>query len=117
MIVENRTPYPDATVKRIVEQGYRGGPAPRRVIVRYRTLPSDTRQGFTPYDKRLPTDLWIEPANRYPQAGARSWRDELLTSALHEAHHFRHAGCRGNKCETAAEGYAQHWRKRLERRR
>lgn len=113
VIVTNETPYPTAEVARIVTRGFAGaGPRPRRVIVQYRTLRTDTRQGFTPYDHSKPVMLWVEPANRYPQPGARSWRDELFTSAAHEAHHYRHPGCRGGQCEVAAESYAQRERKR-----
>ncbi len=114
MVIVNRTPYPDAEVKRIVLRGARGvGPKPARVVVLYRTLPNDNRLGFTPYDKRKPMEMWVEPANRYPQRGAKSWQDELLQSTLHEMHHYRHPGCHGNACEKSAEAYAQHWRRRL----
>jgi len=115
VIVENRTPYPDAEVSAIVTRGMDvgAGAKPKRVRVLYRTLPNDSRLGFTPYDHNQPISLWVEPANRYPQPGARTWRDELLTSTIHEAHHFRHPGCHGAACETAAESYAQKWRRRL----
>lgn len=117
MIVENRTPYPDAEVRRIVVLAMKASPGatPAKIKVLYRTLPSDTRLGFTPFDRRQPISIWIEPANRYPQHGARSWRDELLTSTLHEAHHYRHQGCHGQVCESSAEKYAQSWRRKLRR--
>lgn len=115
MIVENQTPYPNAEVRRIVTNGFAngGGKMPRKVRVLYRRSKTATNLGFTPYDHSRPIDIWIEPANRYPQPGARSWRDELLTTSLHEAHHFRHPGCRGKQCEVNAERYAQHWRRKL----
>ncbi len=104
MIVENHTPYPDAEVARIVVQGYGRGPRPQRVMVGYRTLPNDTRLGFTPFDHRRPTWLWVEPPARYPQPGARSWREELFLSAAHEAYHYRDRGpCPAGRCEVAAE--------------
>jgi len=116
MIIENKTPYPDAEVAKIVRSAAAAsphGPKPQLVVVRYRTLPADTRLGFTPYDHRYPMELWVEPPDRYPQPGARSWREELTLSTLHEMNHYRHKDCHGQRCEAAAENYAQKERRRL----
>ena len=108
-VIDNQTPYPDAEVRAIVTRGMNAsaGPKPAKVRVLYRTSRTDTRLGFTPYDRSRPMDIWIEPPDRYPQAGARSWRDELLTTTLHEMNHYRNPGCRGDACEATAESYAQ----------
>lgn len=110
MIVVNKTPYPSAEVERLVRRAMGGrGRDPGTVLVRYRELPSDSREGFTPFDHSEPTDLWVEPPYRYPQPGARTWRHELFLSAAHEAGHTRHKGrCVGNRCEVLAEAYAHH---------
>ncbi len=109
VVVENRSRYPDSAVAAIVEGNMRGRPGrPATVIVRNRNLPSDTRQGFTPYDTRAPIELWIEPAYRYPEPGARSWEQELALNAAHEDYHLRHPDrlCPDGRCEIAAEAWA-----------
>lgn len=113
--VENRTPYPTAEVDYIVRRAMGdAGKLPIGVVVHYRESPTDTREGFTPFDTSKPTDLWIEPASRYPEPGARDWREELFLDAAHEAGHTRHVGpCPGNLCEREAEAYAHSWYRRV----
>jgi hypothetical protein len=121
MRVINRTPwYGDAEVRRIVASNFRGEPGrPVTIIVSGRTLPSDTREGFTPFDRRLPVELWVEPPYRYPEPGARSWREELALSAAHESWHWHHPdrACPDGICERRAERYAHAEYRRLQRRR
>lgn len=115
MRVINRTPYPDAEVERLVRRGMAESTwDPATVVVMYRELPRDTREGFTPFDRSKPTELWVEPPYRYPQPGARTWRHELFLSAAHEAGHTRHPGpCPHNVCELVAENYAQAWYRKV----
>ena len=121
VVVVNRTPwYPDAEVRAIVERNFRGVTGrPPVIVVRARTLPSDSREGFTPFDRRRPIDLWVEPPYRYPEPGARDWREELALSAAHESWHWHHPGvaCVGDRCERSAEAYAQAEYRRQRRRR
>lgn len=113
MRVENRTPwYSDAEVSRLVHAAVAAGPRrprPRLVVVLPRTLPRDTRQGYTPYDHgEGPVQIWLQPPWWYPQGPkARTWQQELTMSVLHEMEHYRDGSCRGPACETTAETYAQ----------
>ena len=118
MIVDNRSSHPGAEVTRIVRRGYGRGSLPARVIVHERSSRSDDREGWTPNDHSLPSELWVEPSSRYPEPGnARTWQQELFESAAHEADHFRRPG----DSDPQAERAAQHryraqgaWRQRLE---
>lgn len=110
MQITNRSTHPSAEVERLVRQAYGTGRAPARLIVHERSDPNDDREGFTPFDRNEPTDLWIEPANRYPQPGnARTWQQELFESAAHEAYHFRNPdrACPKGSCDRRAEHYAR----------
>lgn len=105
MIVTNKSSHPSAEVERIVRRAYGRGPTPRVVIVHERVSRSDNREGFTPYDHSLPTDIWIEPASRYPEPGnARTWQMELYESAAHESDHFRHPKDSDRQAERYAQG-------------
>ncbi len=114
--VENRTTYPSAEVRRIVEHAMtRSHTRTPRVVVLVRRSTTDDRLGFTPFDSTQPIKLWVEPASRYPQPGARTWQEELAKSAAHEDYHFTHPNdpCPHNKCENTAEHYAnRHFRLR-----
>ena len=112
VIVVSRVPwYAPAEVRAIVEANFPGDPSrPPTVIVLPRTLRSDDREGFTPFDRSQPIRLWIEPPSRYPEGHwARDWRQELALSAAHEYWHWRHPdlGCPGGICERRAEAYAR----------
>ena len=109
MLVQNRTAYPDAEVASVIRRGMGEGPVPGRVVVSYRSGPDDDRQGFTPFDNRQPTTMHLDRPSRYPQTGAKSWRDELITTAGHEVWHFRHptASCAKDSCEILAERHGQ----------
>jgi hypothetical protein len=110
VVVVNRSRHPSGDVAAIVRANIRGNPRhPRRVIVHDRERRSDDREGFTPFDPGGHIDLWVEPADRYPQPGARTWRQELAMSAAHEDYHARHPdrACPGNRCEARAESYAR----------
>lgn len=113
--VVNHTPYPTPEVAYIVRRAMSdAGALPVRVVVNYRRSPTDTREGFTPFDRTKPTLIWVEPAGRYPEPGARSWREELFLDAAHEAGHTRHPGpCPNGICETVAENYAHAWYRRV----
>lgn len=120
VIVLNRSTYPDAEVTRIVEAAMLGSRRhPPVVVVAMRRLGARSQVGFTPYDPVAPIDLWVDVASRYPAAGARTWREELTLSAMHEDYHFRHPDvlCPGGRCEVAAEAYAQARYRRQRRRR
>ena len=109
MHVENRTAYPDGEVARIISRGMGGGAVPARVIVSYRSGPSDDRQGFTPFDRTQPTTMHLDRPTAYPQSGAKSWQDELIATAGHEAWHYRNpaASCVHDSCEIKAERVGQ----------
>ncbi len=121
VIVRNRTPFPTAEVTCLVERSMRGDRRqPPTVIVRLRSSRTDDREGFTPFDRSKPIDLWVEPASRYPEGVyARTWQMELALSAAHEDYHFRHPGqpCPHDRCERLAEAYAREHFRMLERRR
>ena len=117
--VRNETPFPDWEVRCLVERSMRGDRrTPPQVIVHYRKSPTDDREGFTPFDRSRPIDLWVEPAARYPEPGAKTWQMELALSAAHEDYHFRHPGqpCPHDSCERLAEAYAQEHFRMLQRR-
>ncbi len=110
VVVRNRTAYPTFEVSRIVKRYMEGDPAkPPVVEVLPRRSRTDDRLGFTPFDRRQPIKLWVEPESHYPQPGARSWREELAKSAAHEDSHFQHdgdLGCPRGTCEARAERHA-----------
>jgi hypothetical protein len=114
--VENRTPYPTSVVRSVVRRHMRGTPRhPRLVVVGMRRGRSDDRQGFTPFNDALPIRIWLDPPSRYPQAGARSWWEELGLTAGHEDWHLRHPHepCRDGGCERRAESHGhREWRTR-----
>jgi hypothetical protein len=117
VVVRNRTAYPTPEVSRIVKRYMEGNPAkPPTVVVLPRRSKSDDRLGFTPFNRKEPIKLWVEPASHYPQSGARSWREELAKSAAHEDSHFQHDGdlnCPRGTCESRAERHAQARYRRL----
>lgn len=103
MQIQNRSSHPTGTVTSIVRRAYGRGPTPGVVIVHERVSRSDNREGFTPFDHSRPTDLWVEPSNRYPEPGnARTWQMELFESAAHEADHFRRPRDSDRQAESAA---------------
>jgi len=103
--VDNRTRYPTAEVRAIIQRCMVGRRAkPPRVIV----LPQRNPAGdlaFTPFDSAQPIRIWLDPPSRYPQVGARTWKEQLAKSAGHEDWHFQHPTeeCRGGSCERRAE--------------
>lgn len=108
--VVNCTAYPDAEVAGIVERAMVGSRShPPTVMVRKRIRRADGREGFTPFDRSRPIDLWVQSAGNYPQPGARCWQMELALSAAHEDYHYNHPNqpCPNNRCEREAEAYAQ----------
>ncbi len=106
MKVVNETPYPDGEVRKLVRSGM-GRVQPNEVDVHYRRSPKDDRLGFTPFDHSQPVDIWVEPPGRYPQPGARSWRDEVHQTAAHEAYHYTHPhGGSERAAETRAKAAA-----------
>lgn len=116
--VVNRTSHPTAEVRAIVSDLMRGNPRnPPTVIVHPRLSPTDNREGWTPDDRSLPIELWIEPSSRYPEPGARTWQQELALSAAHEDYHFQHPGqaCPRGVCDRLAEAYAHQHLRTLER--
>lgn len=127
MDVVNRSSHPTAEVDRVVLAGWTGRERPRvrdlwrkrgpTIVVHRRVSHADDREGFTPFGHAGPVDLWVEDSNRYPQPGARDWRQELLMSAAHEHYHYLHneapGSCRHDACEVAAEAAARRASARL----
>jgi hypothetical protein len=113
--VVNETPYPTSLVRRIVLRHMRLSGEPRQVVVKLRRSKTDDRLGFYPFDPSAPITLWVEPADRYPQPGAKTWWEELGISAAHEDWHRCHPeeGCGDGGCERRAEGHGmREWRTR-----
>jgi hypothetical protein len=116
--IVNRTKYPTPEVQAIVRYAMTGRGRPRyseafqaedrTVDVLPRPSPTDTREGFTPFDRSQPISLWVEAPNRYPQPDAKDPYEELFKSAAHEAWHDRHPDASCPQCEVKAEGYAHH---------
>jgi hypothetical protein len=104
--VVNRSIYPTQLVTQLVEGEMRGSKRhPPTVVVTMRADNANTL-GFTPFDRSQPIDIYL--GHHYPQAGARTWEEELRLSAAHEDWHFRHPHdpCPDGRCERQAEGYA-----------
>lgn len=119
MIVINHSTHPTWEVRALVERCMRGDRRhPPTVIVHNRADPKDDREGFTPFDRSKPIDLWVQPSSAYPQPGARTWVQELALSAAHEDYHYHHPGqpCPHNRCDRLAEAYAHEHYRMLERR-
>lgn len=140
MRVENRTRYPTREVRAIVAR-HLSRARPRAVIVLEREDPrsgEDPRQGFFRYADRS-IRIWLArpdigeypfsssydpghaPRGRgsFPKYEVCDWREELLTTAVHEAEHVRAFDRGGDRAvdELAAERRAlralgQHRRRR-----
>lgn len=119
VIVINKSTHPTWEVRSLVERCFRGDRHhPPTIIVHNRPNPNDDREGFTPFDRSQPVDIWLQPSRYYPQPGAKTWVEELALSATHESYHWNHPGqaCPKGICEKWAEAYAHEHYRMLKRR-
>jgi hypothetical protein len=135
--IENRTRYPARELRAIVHR-HLSRARPRIVIVLERRDAKDARQGYFRYADRS-VRIWLAPrSSEYPfssryepehadpgERGAEfpryevcDWREELLTTAVHEAEHIRAFDRSGSADanELAAERRALHALERHRRR-